>query len=187
MSLFAQGLLVLPCDILLEGLWCFYSATSRSYILIMLALARGSLVTRRLHARAVLFCLWMHFLAGMHIFASMHARLYVNSLCLCGSLYSQNKRRHRQCLMSDSVLSKTSFSLYLEKGNAQDLQTICCAIGCSKAPRPRWAPKAHHVENKTQETHCARSSGTNVLILEQTRDKFTSLLIVLQMHENELK
>jgi len=32
--------------------------------------------------------------------------------------------------------------------------------------------------NKTQERYCARSSGTNVLVLEQTRDKFTSLLIV---------
>ena len=81
--------------------------------------------------------------------------------------------------MGDSIFSKKPFSLYLEKGNAQDLQTICCAIGCSKARTPRRAPKTRHVENKTQETHCARSSGTKVLILNQTRDEFTSLLIVL--------
>ena len=80
-----------------------------------------------------------------------------------------------KAIESDCVLSKTPFFLYLEKGNAQDLQTIRCVNGCSKAPTPRRAPKAHHVANKTQERQCARSCGTNVLALEQTRDKFTSL------------
>jgi len=59
-------------------------------------------------------------------------------------------------------------------------------VGCSKAPTPRRTPKAHHVANKTQERHCARSFGTNVLVLQQTRDKFTLPLIVLQTHENVL-
>jgi len=49
------------------------------------------------------------------------------------------------------------------------------------------APKVHHVANKTQERHYVRSSGTNVLVLEQTHDKVKSLLIVLHMHENELE
>jgi len=49
-------------------------------------------------------------------------------------------------------------------------------VGCSKAPTPKGAPKAHHVANKTQERHYARSSGTNALVLEQTRDKCTSAL-----------
>ena len=53
---------------------------------------------------------------------------------------------------------------------------VGCMVGCSKAPTPRRTPKAHHVANKTQERHCAGSSGTNVLVLEQTRDKFTSAL-----------
>ena len=40
-------------------------------------------------------------------------------------------------LSSDCVLSKTPFFLYLERGNAQDFQTIRSVGGCSKAPTPR--------------------------------------------------
>ena len=90
---------------------------------------------------------------------------------------------------SDCVLSKTRtpFFLYLERGNAKDLQTIRSVVGCSKAPTPRMAPKAHHVTNKTQERHSARSCGANVLVLEQTCDKVTSPSIVPQTHENEFE
>jgi len=38
---------------------------------------------------------------------------------------------------SDSVLSNTPFFFYLDRGNVQDLQTIRCMVGCSKAPTPR--------------------------------------------------
>jgi len=69
---------------------------------------------------------------------------------------------------SDCVLSKTPFFLYLERGNAQDLQTIRSVVGCSKAPTPRWQPKAHHMANKTREGHCARSCGTNVFVVIRT-------------------
>jgi len=55
---------------------------------------------------------------------------------------------------------------------AQDLYTIRCVVGCSEAPTCTWAPKAHNVASKKQERHCARSSGTSLLVLEQTRDKF---------------
>ena len=69
--------------------------------------------------------------------------------------------------MLSSSWSKTPFFFYLERGNTQDLQTIRSVVGCSKAPTPRWAPKAHHVANKTQEGHCARSCGTNVHVLDR--------------------
>ena len=34
---------------------------------------------------------------------------------------------------SDCVFSKTPFFPYLGKGNAQDIQTICCVVGCCEA------------------------------------------------------
>jgi len=126
-------------------------------------------------------------LKAIHLSFSWNQILGIPTLCFQSKHYPQNKRRHRRCQMSDSVLSKTPFFLYLEKRDAQDLQTICCAIGCQKEPTPRWAPKEHNVANKTQETHCAKLSGTNMLVLEQTRNKFTSLFIILQVHENELE
>ena len=89
--------------------------------------------------------------------------------------------------VSDCVLSKTPFFLYLERGIAQDLQTIRSVVDYSQSPTPRWAPKTHHLANKTQEGRCARSCGTNVFVLEHTRDKFTSPPIVLQTHENEFE
>jgi len=59
-----------------------------------------------------------------------------------------------------------------KRAGAQDLYTIRCVVGCSEAPTCAWAPKAHTVASKKQERHCAKSSGTNLLVLEQTHDKF---------------
>jgi len=122
--------------------------------------------------------------------------MYVDKLCVCiyAPLCTFRSRDARMCeksICSDCVLSKTPFFLYLERGNAQDLQTIRRVVGCSKSPTSRRAPKGHHVESTkgtpSQERRCARSSGTNVLVSEHTRDQFTLPSIAPQMHENEFE
>jgi len=44
----------------------------------------------------------------------------------------------------------------------------------SARPTSRWAPKAHRMMEKTQQWHCERSFGTNVLVLGKQRDNLLS-------------
>jgi len=53
-------------------------------------------------------------------------------------------------------------------------------VGRSARPTYRWAPKAHRTMNRTLQTHCARSSVTNVLSLKQNMPHLTSLSILLE-------
>ena len=58
-----------------------------------------------------------------------------------------------------------------------------CLVGRRVVPTARWASKAHRVTSETQHQHCARSSVTNVLSLEQNTPQPTSLSNLLEIHE----
>jgi len=98
-----------------------------------------------------------------------------SSAVICWCLMRFFRKNRKKSIKSIAIYSiftnQSKWINHLEKRNTQDLQMICCVIDCSEAPTSRWAPKAHPVAKKTQERHCARSFGTNVLVLEQTRDK----------------
>jgi len=60
-----------------------------------------------------------------------------------------------------------------------------CLVRLFKVPKSRRALKAHRLAGKTvtQQRHCAKSSVTNVLPLEQNAPQPTLLSIRLEVHE----
>ena len=59
--------------------------------------------------------------------------------------------------------------------------------GVCRSARPtfKWAPKAHHMMDKTQKGHCERSSGTNVLVLAINTTTLSRCMNLLKQHCNK--
>jgi len=75
----------------------------------------------------------------------------------------------------NSVWSKTAIFPEMREGNVPVSSSMNLhGVDRSARPTSRWAPKAHNMMGKTQQRHCERSFGTNVLVLGKQRDNLLS-------------
>ena len=85
--------------------------------------------------------------------------------------------------VSDSVFSKDALLSHIRERKRTGIPLNPCLVGRRVVPTARWTSKAHRVTSDTQQRHCARSSVTNVLSLEENSPQATSLSNLLEMHE----
>ena len=87
------------------------------------------------------------------------------------------------CGKSDSVFSKDALLSHGRERKRTGIPLNPCLVGRREVPTSRLTSKVHRMTSETQQRHCARSSVTNVLSLEQNSPQPTSLSILLEIHE----
>ena len=86
---------------------------------------------------------------------------------------------------SDSVFSKDALLSHIRERKHTGIPLNPCLVGRRVVPTARWTSKAHRVTSETQQRHCARSSVTNVLSLEENSPRFLLLSEPLKTDVNK--